>query len=58
MEQEERLCDEVETVRQFTYPGDRVSAVGGHEASVTAIKRCGWLSFRNVMNYCIERCLP
>ena len=35
MEQEEKLCDEVETVRDFTYLGDRVSAGGGCEAAVT-----------------------
>ena len=40
MEQEERLCDEVETVREFTYLGDRVSAGGGFEASLTARTRC------------------
>ena len=28
MEQEETLCDEVETVRGLTYLGDRVSADG------------------------------
>ena len=26
------LCDEVETVKEFTYLGDRVSAGGGCEA--------------------------
>ena len=36
MEQEEKLCDVVETVREFTYLGDRVSAGGGCEATVTA----------------------
>ena len=29
VEQEEKLCDEVETVSEFTYPGDMVSAGGG-----------------------------
>ena len=29
VEQDEHLCDEVETVRQSTYLGDRVSAGGG-----------------------------
>ena len=46
MEQEENLCDEVETVREFTYFGDRVSAGGRCEASVTARTRCGWVKFR------------
>ena len=36
VEQEEKLCDEVETVKEFTYLGDWVSAVGGCEAVVTA----------------------
>ena len=41
MEQEEKLCDEVETVREITYSGDRLSASGGHEAAVTTRTRCG-----------------
>ena len=28
-EHEVKLCDEVETVNAFTYPGDRVSVGGG-----------------------------
>ena len=31
-----RLCDEVETVREFTYLRDRASVGGGCEAAVTA----------------------
>ena len=31
VEQEVKLCDEVETVGEFTYLGDRVSAGGGCE---------------------------
>ena len=46
MEQEEKLCDDVETVREFTYLGDRVSAGGGCEAAVTARTRCGWVKLR------------
>ena len=38
MEQEVILCDEVETVSEFTYLGDRVSAGGGCEAAATARK--------------------
>ena len=41
MEQEEKLCDEVETARKFTYFGDRVNASGGCEAAVTARTRVG-----------------
>ena len=46
MEQEEKLCDEVKTVKKFTYFGDRVSIGGGCEAAVTAITRCGWVMLR------------
>ena len=46
MEQEEKLCDEVETVREFTYLGDRVSAGGGCESAVTARTRCWSVMFR------------
>ena len=45
MEQGEKLCDEVETVSEFTYLGDRVSASGGCEAAVTVRTRCGWVMF-------------
>ena len=43
VEQEDKLCDEVETACEFTYLGDRVSAGGGCEAART---RCGWVKFR------------
>ena len=42
MVQEDNLCDEVETLRQFSYYGDRVSAGGKWEAAVTARTIC-WL---------------
>ena len=38
-EQEEKLCDKVETVRELTYLGDRVSAIGECEAAETARTR-------------------
>ena len=41
-----KLCDEVETVSEFTYLGDRVSADGGCEAALTARTRCGLVMFR------------
>ena len=46
MEQEDKSCDEVETVSEFTYLGDRVSASGGCEAAVTDRIRCGCVKFR------------
>ena len=46
MEQEGKLCYEVETLMEFTYLGTRVSAGGGCEADVTARTRYGWVNFR------------
>ena len=46
MEQEVKLCEEVETVSEFTYLGDKVSAGGGCEAAVSARTRCGWVKLR------------
>ena len=46
VEQVENICDEVETVKEFTYLDDRVSASGGCEAAETARTRCGWVKFR------------
>ena len=45
VDEEVKLCDEVETVNEFTYYGDRVGASGGCEAAVTARTRCGWVKF-------------
>ena len=46
VEQEETSCDNVETVREFTYLGDRMNTVGECEAAVTARTRCGWVKHR------------
>ena len=45
MEQEEKLCDELEAVGESIYLGDRVNAGGGCEVSVTARTRCGSVTF-------------
>ena len=46
MEQEDKLCDEVEPVREFTYLGDRVCAGRVRKAAVTAsTTRCCWVKF-------------
>ena len=42
---DEKLCDGVETVSKFTYPGDRLNATGGCETAVTARSRIGWMKF-------------
>ena len=44
MDSIEKLCDEVETVNEFRYMGDRLNASGGCEAAVTV--RIGWVRFR------------
>ena len=36
----------METIKEFTYLGDRVCVKGGCEAAVTASTRCGWVKFR------------
>ena len=36
----------MEILREFTYLGDRVSAGGGCEATVTARTRCWWVKLR------------
>ena len=46
MEQEEKLCDEVETAREFIYLCDRVSSGGGCEAAAAAITRYWWDKLR------------
>ena len=46
VEQEVKSCDEVETLSEFTYHGDRVSAGGRCKAAATARKRCGWTKLR------------
>ena len=51
VEQEERLGDEVETGRKFTYLGDRVNAAGGNGAAVTVRTRCGWIKFELMLMY-------
>ena len=47
MQQEVKLCDEVKTVGEFTYLGDRVNSFGGSEAAVTARTRRGWVKLRD-----------
>ena len=45
MEQEEKLCNKVETVRHFMYLGERVGAGGGCEAAVIVRTRFGRVNF-------------
>ena len=55
VEQEEKLYDGVEAMRQFAYLGDMVSVVGGCEDAVAVETRCGWISFMDVAGCCMER---
>ena len=40
------MFDKMETVKEFVYPDDRVSAGVGCEAAVTVRTRCWWLRLR------------
>ena len=44
VEQEEKLCDEVETVREFKYLSDRVGAGRGCDSAVKT--GSGWVKLR------------
>ena len=56
--QEVELCDELETVSEFTYLGGRLGAVGGCQAAVTARKRCGLVKFRECCELLCGRRFP
>ena len=58
MEQEEKLCEGVKTVREFTYLGDRVSDGRGCEAAVSARTRCGWAKHRECSQLLYGRIFP
>ena len=55
VDQEEKICGEVDTVMEFTYLGDRVSAGGGCEAAVTVRTRCVWVKFRQCSEFLYGR---
>ena len=46
VEQQEKVCGEVETVREFTHHGDRVSAGEGCEADVAVRTVGGFFKLR------------
>ena len=58
MEQEVKLCDQVEIVREFIYLGDRMSAGGGCEAGVTVRTRCGRVMFMECSELLYGRRFP
>ena len=64
MEQEEKLHDEVETVLEFTYLCDSLSAVGRCDIAVTATSygwteywECDELLYELYVTYCMSYCM-
>ena len=53
MQQEEKLCDKVETVQELTYFGDWMSAGGGCKAVVCARTICWWVMLRECGELCM-----
>ena len=58
MDQEEKLCDELINVGEFTYLGNRVSASVRCEAAVIARTRCLWVTFRECIELLYGRRFP
>ena len=58
MGQKEKICDKVKRVKEFIYPGDRVSAGGGCEAAVTVRIRYGWVKLRECCELLYGRGFP
>ena len=58
VEQKEKLCDALETVREFTYLGERVNAGGGCEVAVTARTGCRWVKIREYCELLYGRRIP
>ena len=58
VQQEERLCDEEETVSEFTYLGNWVSVGGVCEDAVMARTKCWWVKFRECSELLYDRRFP
>ena len=58
MEENEKLCDKVKVVREFTYLGDMVSTDGGYETAVTARTRCERVMYGECGELLYGRLLP
>ena len=54
----EKLCDEVETVNEFCYLGDRLNASSGCEAAVIARVSIGWVKFRECGKLLLRNSFP
>ena len=53
VEQEDKSCDVVKTVRDFGYHGSRVSVDGRCEAALTVRTRCDGLILGSVVSCCV-----
>ena len=58
VELEEKLCDKVETVKELTYLGDRLSEGGGCKAAMTARTICGLVKLRECSELLLGRRFP
>ena len=58
VEHEEKLCDQLKTVQEFTYLGDRVRAGGGCETALTARTRSGLIKLRECSELLYGRRFP
>ena len=43
----EKLHEDVETVKDFSYQGDKINSGGGGEMAVTSRTRLGWATLRD-----------
>ena len=50
-DQKEKLHDDVETVTELSYLGDRINSGGGCVAAVTSRTRIGWAKFRDGQDF-------
>ena len=58
MDSIEKLCNEVETINEFCYLGDRLGSIGRCEAAVTARVKIGWIRFREYGDLLLENRFP
>ena len=54
----EKLHDDVKTVIEFSYLGDRISSGGGCVAAVTSRTRLGWVKFRECQDLLCGKKFP
>ena len=57
-DQKEKLHDDVETVTEFSYLGDRINSGGGCAAAVTSRTRLGWVKSRECQDILCRQKVP